>query len=218
MKRLTLCLLAVLMTLALAACAIPKEYTEKIDKFTDDTINYLGEHASEAMEDVDVREVLGKAADLVDNVLEAIPQEEGASLGDTVKNMAGALTEGSIALISEASDIKVEKDGVYTSAEEVAAYLRKFKKLPENFITTEEAKKLGWDGEGDLYKIKEGASIGGDRYANLSGLLPTSKNRSWQQCDIGYTGGERNNKRLCYSNDGLYYYTEDKYETFVEIR
>ena len=40
--------------------------------------------------------------------------------------------------------IKVEENKSYTSKDEVALYIYKFKKLPSNFITKSEAKKLGW--------------------------------------------------------------------------
>ena len=32
-------------------------------------------------------------------------------------------------------------------------------------------------------------------------------NRTWHECDVDYTSGRRNNKRLYYSNDGLIFFS-----------
>ncbi|MCI7813681.1 MAG: ribonuclease domain-containing protein [Lachnospiraceae bacterium] len=115
----------------------------------------------------------------------------------------------------EDQEISVEEDGVYTSKEEVALYIHAFAKLPSNFITKEEAKKLGWkSNEGNLDKVAPGKSIGGDRFGNYEEQLPVEQGRKYYECDINYEGGYRNAERLIYSNDGLIYYTNDHYETF----
>lgn len=57
-------------------------------------------------------------------------------------------------------------------------------------------------------------SIGGDRFGNREGLLPTAKGRKYYECDIDFDGTYRGAKRIVYSNDGLIYYTEDHYESF----
>ena len=42
--------------------------------------------------------------------------------------------------------------------------------------------------------------------------------RSYTECDIDTDGqSSRGAKRLVFSNDGLYFYTEDHYETFDEL-
>ena len=38
-----------------------------------------------------------------------------------------------------------------------------------------------------------------------------------RQCDIDYVKGNRNAKRIVYSNDGLIYYTGDHYKTFTKL-
>ena len=109
----------------------------------------------------------------------------------------------------------VEEDGEYTSKEEVAAYLYLFGHLPDNYITKGKAKKLGWvSSEGNLNKVAPGKSIGGDHFGNYEQQLPEKKGREYFECDIDYTGGRRNAKRIIFSNDGLIYYTEDHYNTF----
>lgn len=105
-----------------------------------------------------------------------------------------------------------------TSFAEVAAYIREHGQLPNNFITKNEAKKLGWvAAEGNLHEVAPGMSIGGDRFGNREGLLPNKDGRIWYEADINYEGGRRNADRIVYSNDGLIYMTTDHYKTFTEI-
>ncbi len=106
----------------------------------------------------------------------------------------------------------------YYDLENVVLYLDKFGELPDNFITKNEAKKLGWSG-GSVEDYKQGAAIGGDRFGNYEGLLPEAKGRSYTECDIDTLGyGSRGSRRLVFSNDGLYFYTSDHYESFSEVR
>lgn len=112
----------------------------------------------------------------------------------------------------------VEEGGTYTSMAEVSAYIHEYGHLPDNYITKNEAKSLGWKSEsGNLTKVAPGKSIGGDKFSNYEKKLPTKKGRKYYECDIDYTGGNRNAKRLVYSNDGLIYYTEDHYNTFEQL-
>ena len=105
-------------------------------------------------------------------------------------------------------------DFVYTSAEDVAVYLHEYGELPDNFMTKDEARKLGWEG-GSLEEYAPGMAIGGDKFGNYEGTLPKAKGRQYYECDIDTIGADsRGAKRLVYSNDGLIYYTEDHYETF----
>ncbi len=113
----------------------------------------------------------------------------------------------------------LEKNGSYSSKEDVAAYLRQYGKLPPNYITKSEAERLGWDSsKGNLWKVAPGKSIGGDRFGNYEGLLPGG---SYTECDIDYQGGYRDSKRLVFrkeKNQWFIYYTEDHYNTFTEVK
>lgn len=109
----------------------------------------------------------------------------------------------------------IEEDGVYTTPATVAAYISTFNKLPSNFITKNEAQKLGWvSSEGNLTEVAPGKSIGGDRFGNYEGQLPKG---NYRECDVNYKSGRRGAERIIYSSDGDIYYTDDHYETFTQL-
>lgn len=117
-----------------------------------------------------------------------------------------------------AEKLSVEKDGSYTTPEDVAEYIHTFGTLPDNFITKSEAKALGWDNKkGNLRDVADGKSIGGDHFGNYEGLLPEKKGRKYTECDVNYNGGYRGSERIIFSNDGLIYYTNDHYKTFTQL-
>ncbi len=102
--------------------------------------------------------------------------------------------------------------------QEMVDYLDKNGRLPDNFITKNEAKALGWDSSFNyLSDVAPGRSIGGDRFGNYEGRLPKVKGRTYYEADCYYTGGKRNAFRLIWSSDGHYWYTEDHYNTFTEL-
>ncbi|WML33433.1 ribonuclease domain-containing protein [Clostridium sp. OS1-26] len=96
----------------------------------------------------------------------------------------------------------------------VADYIHKNGRLPDNFITKEQAAKLGWTPGKDLDQVAPGKSIGGDIFTNAEKSLPDAPKRVWRECDINYNGGKRGADRILYSNDGLIYSTSDHYKTF----
>ena len=108
----------------------------------------------------------------------------------------------------------LEENGSYDSKEDVALYLQIYGELPDNYITKDEARDLGWNG-GSLERYAPGMCIGGDRFGNYEGQLPKANGRVWTECDIDTLGeNSRGAKRIVYSNDGLIYYTDDHYENF----
>ena len=115
----------------------------------------------------------------------------------------------------EETEALLDIDGWYYSAEDVALYLVTYGELPSNFITKDEARELGWEG-GSVQRYLEGAAIGGDKFGNREGILPKASGRQYYECDIDTDGqNSRGAKRIVYSNDGLIYYTEDHYESFI---
>lgn len=111
----------------------------------------------------------------------------------------------------------LDPDGWYYSAEEVSLYLVTYGCLPDNFITKDEARAYGWEG-GSVEKYVPGFAIGGDKFGNREGLLPKEKGRQYYECDIDTDGASgRGAKRLVFSNDGLIFYTDDHYESFIQL-
>lgn len=115
------------------------------------------------------------------------------------------------------SSNSIREDGTYTDKDRVAAYINQYNKLPKNYITKQQAKALGWQTKGTLDKVAPGKSIGGDRYGDYEGKLPKKSGRRYTECDIDYVKGNRNAKRIIFSNDGLIFYTGDHYKTFTKI-
>ncbi len=109
----------------------------------------------------------------------------------------------------------IDKDGSYTTKDDVALYIHTYGCLPQNFMTKDEARELGWEG-GGLDPYADGMCIGGDHFGNYEGLLPEKDGREYTECDIDTLHAEkRGAKRIVFSNDGLIYYTDDHYESFT---
>ena len=109
----------------------------------------------------------------------------------------------------------IDEYGTYTSKEDVCDYLIAYGHLPENFITKNDARALGWSG-GGLDDYAYGKCIGGDHFGNYEGLLPESGGRDYTECDIDTLHADsRGAKRIVFSDDGLIYYTDDHYESFT---
>ena len=141
------------------------------------------------------------AADVVEDVFQSPDPEEDASESPNPDVAADLPAYGSY----------------YYDLENVVLYLEVYDELPPNYITKNEARKLGWEG-GSVEKYREGAAIGGDSFGNREGILPEADGRSYTECDIDTDGyNSRGSRRLVFSNDGLYFYTSDHYETFSEV-
>ena len=113
---------------------------------------------------------------------------------------------------TNANQTELDPNGSYTTKEDVALYIHLYGCLPDNFITKDEARDLGWEG-GSLEPYAPGMCIGGDYFGNYEGLLP--EDRDYTECDIDTLGANsRGPKRIVFSDDGLIYYTEDHYESF----
>lgn len=116
----------------------------------------------------------------------------------------------------DTSEVNVVEDGEYCTVEEVSAYIKKFHKLPSNYITKSEARSLGWEG-GPLKKYAPGKSIGGDVFTNRQHILPDSDYK-YIECDINANGTSRGAERIVYNTgDFKVYYTSDHYKTFTEV-
>ena len=113
---------------------------------------------------------------------------------------------------TNANQTELDPNGTYTTKEDVALYIHLYGCLPDNFMTKDEARDLGWEG-GSLEPYAPGMCIGGDYFGNYEGLLP--EDRDYTECDIDTLGANsRGPKRIVFSDDGLIYYTGDHYESF----
>lgn len=207
MKKLTLntkliCILVMIATIlcAFTGCAETIEFFLTEDSYTDEY--YLDDTYQEYTEQTDEQTQISETTSETTTSETSIPEY---SETETV-------TESSIEQLS------VEKDGRYTTPEDVAEYIHTFGTLPSNFITKKEAQKLGWDNKkGNLWDVTDQMSIGGDYFGNYEGLLPEADGRKYTECDVNYEGGYRGGERIVFSNDGLIFYTDDHYESFTQL-
>lgn len=114
-----------------------------------------------------------------------------------------------------ASAARVTRDGEYTDKDHICWYLVEFGRLPRNFITKAEARRLGWSG-GPLEPYAPGKSIGGDRFGNYERVLPDGR---YRECDVDTRGRPRGAKRIVYTESGTLrvYYSDDHYRTFTKL-
>ena len=100
----------------------------------------------------------------------------------------------------------------------MALYIHLYGELPDNYVTKQEAEDAGWHGGNVERYTGEGTAIGGSRFGNREGLLPQEDGRRYTECDLNTDGASsRGAERLIFSNDGLCFYTENHYESFLEV-
>ena len=111
----------------------------------------------------------------------------------------------------------VKEGAYYYDLQNVVLYLDCYHRLPDNYITKNEARDLGWEG-GSVEDYCEGAAIGGDRFGNREGVLPQNGKTVYFECDIDTHGWKnRGSRRLIYTKDGEYFYSPDHYETYRKV-
>ena len=105
-----------------------------------------------------------------------------------------------------------------TDEKTVVSYLRQNHRLPDNYITKKKAREAGWDARsGNLCDVLPGKAIGGDRFSNREGRLPTAYKRVWRDADLNYRCGRRGADRVLFASDGLIYVSRDHYQNFVRV-
>ena len=77
-------------------------------------------------------------------------QKNGQQLDNSKKLTAQNTTNANSAanVKANSSKLKISESAAYTDKEHVAAYINEFAKLPHNYITKNQAKKLGWQTKG----------------------------------------------------------------------
>ena len=106
----------------------------------------------------------------------------------------------------------LDPNGHYTSKNDVALYIYLYHCLPGNYITKSEGDRQ----YGDYNRIPKSMNIGGDRFQNREGRLPSGY--TYYECDIGTSGGSnRGTRRIVYTTSGIVYYTSDHYKSFTRL-
>jgi len=190
MKRLTALLLSLLTAFSLTACGGASD--ELLDAALDAAISAVENYESSASS----------------SEKEALPPEVSSDY--TSASIPDDSTQANTGYVPEEGEY-------YYDLENVVLYLEYYGQLPDNYLTKDEARQLGWKG-GTPERFLEGSAIGGDKFGNREGLLPKASGRTYTECDLNTLGAdERGAERLVFSNDGLYFYTEDHYENFIEV-
>ncbi|RMZ59412.1 ribonuclease N [Chryseobacterium nematophagum] len=106
--------------------------------------------------------------------------------------------------------------GTLTNEKTVIHYLKTYHKLPDYYITKNEAKKLGWTpSKGNLCDVLPGKVIGGDYFGNRENQLP--KGKKYFEADINYRCGNRNSDRIIFTKEGEIYLTKNHYKSFTKM-
>lgn len=200
MKRLASLFLSFLMLLSLAGCGDGTE--ELAGAVLDAAIDAVENYESTSSEENESLEVIG-GADGPTSIQVTGPDDATPDSADSDESS----TQATVSSIPEEGEY-------YYDLENVVLYIEYYGELPDNYITKNEARKLGWEG-GTPERYLEGSAIGGDRFGNREGLLPKG---DYTECDLNTLGEDsRGAERLVFSDDGHYYHTEDHYESFTEV-
>lgn len=112
-------------------------------------------------------------------------------------------------------ELYLDPDGTYNSKEDVALYIHLYGCLPRNYVTKSYASDTLGCAASRVEDYWPDGAIGGDRFGNREGLLPSAPGRTWTECDVNTWGKyNRGAERIVFSNDGLVYYTSDHYASF----
>ncbi|WP_051940577.1 ribonuclease domain-containing protein, partial [Stenoxybacter acetivorans] len=154
-------------------------------------------------------------ATLTAAVVTNVTKKGGAAAGKGIKFGTDAAHNAKLFV-----DLKLDLKAI-ESANEVVASLKKNGKLPDYYITKNEAAQHGWQAGKALSNYASGKQIGGDIFDNNPRILPQTNNRIWYEADVGVSNtmsrAKQPGTRLVYSNDGLMYITRDHYETVISI-
>ena len=113
---------------------------------------------------------------------------------------------------NENSSVQVSIEKL-TEEKTVISYVKQNHKLPDYYITKNEARKQGWDpSRGNLCDVLPGKAIGGDKFGNREGRLPDGE--KYFEADVNYHCGGRNADRIIYTLNGDVYLTKNHYKSF----
>ena len=94
-------------------------------------------------------------------------------------------------------------------------------RLPGCYITKRAAEARHWRGGADLWQVAPGDAIGGDRYSNRDGRLPSAYDGRYREADLDYAGGHRGGHRLIFVEESagrwLLWVTTDHYRHLYPV-
>jgi len=100
-----------------------------------------------------------------------------------------------------------------TEEKTVISYVKQNHRLPDYYITKNEARKLGWNAsKGNLCEVLPGRAIGGDKFGNRENQLPQGE--KYYEADVNYSCGNRNADRIIFTRNGDVYLTKNHYKSF----
>ncbi|UWX60884.1 ribonuclease N [Chryseobacterium oranimense] len=100
-----------------------------------------------------------------------------------------------------------------TAEKTVINYVKQNHRLPDYYITKNEARKLGWNAsKGNLCEVLPGRAIGGDKFGNRENQLPQGE--KYYEADVNYSCGNRNADRIIFTRNGDVYLTKNHYKSF----
>ncbi len=100
-----------------------------------------------------------------------------------------------------------------TEEKTVIHYIKQNHKLPDYYITKNQARNLGWNpSKGNLCDVAPGKAIGGDRFGNRERMLPDGK--TYFEADVNYHCGSRQADRIVFTKDGEVYLSKNHYKSF----
>ncbi|MCS3870977.1 hypothetical protein J3D55_003893 [Chryseobacterium ginsenosidimutans] len=100
-----------------------------------------------------------------------------------------------------------------TEEKTVINYVKQNHKLPDYYLTKNEARQQGWNpAKGNLCDVLPGKAIGGDTFGNREGNLPNDE--KYFEADVNYTCGNRNSDRIIFTKNGDVYLTKNHYKSF----
>lgn len=113
---------------------------------------------------------------------------------------------------TESSSLQQSIDQL-TAERTVISYVKQNHKLPDYYITKNEARKQGWNpSKGNLCDVLPGKAIGGDKFNNREGSLPQGE--KYFEADVNYHCGSRKADRIIFTKNGDVYLTKNHYKSF----
>lgn len=127
---------------------------------------------------------------------------ETVSYGSASEDQSGTLNSSSQSSIDQLTEEKT-----------VISYVKQNHRLPDYYITKNEARQQGWNpSKGNLCDVLPGKAIGGDKFGNRERRLPEGE--KYYEADVNYHCGSRNADRIIFTKNGDVYLTKNHYKSF----